>query len=98
MLSNGMSILQNLQFLRVFDLDMRGLEASKQKRCGLMCLASSFFSRLEIEKEIGKKKAVEKRPRNMNSENQNTATCYRNLQGVPTSSNQGSKTQLGQHR
>ena len=59
MLSNGMSILQNLQFLRVFDLDMRGLEASKQKK--MWDDVSGIFSRLEIEKEIGKKKAVEKR-------------------------------------
>ena len=39
---------------------MRGLEASKQKKMWDDDV-SGIFSRLEIEKEIGKKKAVEKR-------------------------------------
>jgi len=38
---------------------MRGLESSKQKK--MWDDVSGIFSRLEIEKEIGKKKAVEKR-------------------------------------
>ena len=55
-----MSILQNLQFLKsVWSRYARF--GSKQTKKDVGWCVSGIFIRLEIEKEIGKKKAVEKR-------------------------------------